>query len=441
MLPSPAMHSLFQNATSGSILLIKGQQPVLLEEMPLGDVLILDHACKSNYIRIVGQEMGRTRPKKKQHTKASDPPVQHVSSATAAKAPSIPALLEKVQELIVQCDYELALRFVRRILEQQPGSIEAREMLGVCLLETGEIDAAKEAFQFLVQPPSPQPPPASAHLYLAQIFDDDPTLALQHYQAAVDILINQLKGKQSTQNPTSNSTPDENEIKSNIVRALIGQVEIWMDPSYDLCFEPEAEKTCEDLLNLALQTDANNPEALQALASVRMSQQRPEDAKQILEQVWTLWKDLDLDDPRLPPIPTRLSLVKLFLELSLYTPALLVLQGVMVTDDQEVEAWYLEGWCFFLMSESAKESGDGKLDDMGWEELAKDSRDCLETCKVLHINQDHPDKPILEHVQELVAKLEVLGIKPSPLEDDQDDEGEVEWEDVSEGEDGDVEMD
>lgn len=58
-------------------------------------------------------------------------------------------------------------------------------------------------------------------------------------------------------------------------------------------FEPEAEKTCEDLLNLALQTDPNNPEALQALASVRMSQQRPDDAKQCLEQSWSAWKDLD----------------------------------------------------------------------------------------------------------------------------------------------------
>ncbi|XP_006459532.1 hypothetical protein AGABI2DRAFT_201882 [Agaricus bisporus var. bisporus H97] len=378
--------------------------------------------------------MGRTRPAKKQHTKATDPPAQH------SKPPSIPALLEKAQELIVQCDYELALRFVRRILELQPENVEAREMLGVSLLETGEIDAAKEAsaFQSLIGPPSPQPPPPSAHLYLAQLSEENPGSALRHYQAAVDILVTQLKGKRSAQN--SSNASDENEIKNNIVRALIGQVEIWMDPSYDLCFEPEAEKTCEDLLNLALKTDPTNPEALQCLASVRMSQQRPDEAKQVLQQAWTKWKDLDLDDPELPPISSRLSLVKLFLELELYTPALLVLQGIMSTDDQEVEAWYLEGWCFFLMSESAKEAEGGKLDDISWEELAKDSRDCLETCKVLHVNQDHPDKPILGHTQELISKLESLGVKPSPVEVEVEveDNGE-EWEDVSETED--VEMD
>lgn len=27
---------------------------------------------------------------------------------------------------------------------------------------------------------------------------------------------------------------DELELKNNIVRALVGQVEIWMDPQYDL---------------------------------------------------------------------------------------------------------------------------------------------------------------------------------------------------------------
>lgn len=45
---------------------------------------------------------------------------------------------------------------------------------------------------------------------------------------------------------------------------------------------------------MALQTDPGHPEALQALASVRMSQQRPEEAKQCLEQAWAAWKDLDL---------------------------------------------------------------------------------------------------------------------------------------------------
>ncbi len=60
----------------------------------------------------------------------------------------------------------------------------------------------------------------------------------------------------------------------------------------------------------------------------------------------------------------------------------MTLQGIMASDDEEVEAWYLEGWCFFLMAEQAREHG-GKLDELTWEELARDSRDCLETCKTV----------------------------------------------------------
>ncbi|KAJ7650232.1 hypothetical protein FB45DRAFT_887366 [Roridomyces roridus] len=377
--------------------------------------------------------MGRTRSKKK--TAAKVP----AEAPALPAAPTVPALIEKAQSLIVQCDYELAQRFIARILEQQPSNAEAKEMLGVVQLETGDLDAAKATFTSLLppHPDAPSPPPPSAHLYLAQLSEDDPGLALKHYQAAIEILTVQLKGKERAQDLPKD---DEAELKSNIVRALIGQVEIWMDPSYPLCDDPAAPQTCDDLLQFALQTDPGNAEALQTLASVRMSQERPEEAKQCLEQAWSAWKDLDLDDPKLPPIPTRLALVKLFLELSLYTPALLVLHGVMASDDQDVEAWYLEGWCFFLMAEQAQEQG-GTLDEMSWQELATDSRDCLGTCEVLHTNEGHPDTPLLEHAKELIAKLDALGIKPSPVAEEG--EGE-EWEDVEGSEDedgdGDVEM-
>ncbi|KAL0061914.1 hypothetical protein AAF712_011198 [Marasmius tenuissimus] len=378
--------------------------------------------------------MGRTKPKKQPISKSGDTK----SKPETSKAPSIQSLLEKAQSLVVQCDYELALRFIQRVLDQQPSHAEAKELRGVVQLEMGDVDGAKQTFLSLLppSPDAPTPPPASAHLYLAQISDDDPQTALKHYQGAIDIMSVNLKGKERA---VEGGSEDDLELRANIVRAFIGQVEIWMDPSYDLCFAPEAEKTCEDLLSSALRIDPDNSEALQALASVRMSQQRPDEAKQCLEKAWSSWKDLDIDDPKTPPIATRLSLVKLFLELSLFSPALLVLHGVMASDDEEVEAWYLEGWCYFLMAEQAKESG-GTFEDMSWEELAKDSRDRLETCQLLHINEQHPDTPLLDHVKELIGKLEALGIKASPPEED-DGEGEGDWVDEdSADEDGDVEM-
>ena len=87
-----------------------------------------------------------------------------------------------------------------------------------------------------------------------------------------------------------------------------------------------------------------------------------------------------VDDAQVPTVPARLSLIRLFLELAMYKEALSALTGIIMTDDQEVEAWYLEGWCFMLMGEDAKEKGI-KVEDLSWDELARDACDCLETCK------------------------------------------------------------
>ncbi|TDL16567.1 hypothetical protein BD410DRAFT_795218 [Rickenella mellea] len=379
--------------------------------------------------------MGRTRVK----TKKARPVQTDATQAQAKEPPSIPSLLEKARSLVTQCDYDMAQKFVQRILERSSGHVEGKELLGVIQLEKGDINDAKLTFQSLISgPDAPQPPPPSAHLYLAQLTDDDPLLALKHYQAAVNIMFGQLKGKE----PESKVTTEENEIdiRRNIVRVLVAMVEIWMAPTYDLCFDPKAEETCESLLKTAFEVDSNNVEALICLSSFRLSQQKPDEAKESATRAWFAWKDLDSDDPLVPPVPTRIELTKRFIEISDYASALLVLQSVMGTDDQDVEAWYLEGWCFFLMAEQAKETGQD-VEGLSWEELAQDARDCLETCRTLHLNEDHSDKDLLGHTKELITQLESLNIKPSP-DGPTGPEEEDEWEDASDDSDGDgdVEM-
>jgi len=87
----------------------------------------------------------------------------------------------------------------------------------------------------------------------------------------------------------------------------------------------------------------------------------------------------------------------------------------------------------------AKEREEGKLDGLSWEELAKDSLDCLDTCEMLFTNQGHPDTPLFEHVKELTTKLNELGVTLSPNDDDE--EGEEDWEDNDNSDEGeDVEM-
>ena len=85
--------------------------------------------------------MGRTRPK----TRKARPPAELAETPRENKSEStVEALLEKAQELIVQCDYDLAGKFVERVLKRAPDNVEGKEILGVVQLETGLLDAAKQ---------------------------------------------------------------------------------------------------------------------------------------------------------------------------------------------------------------------------------------------------------------------------------------------------------
>ena len=94
-----------------------------------------------------------------------------------------------------------------------------------------------QTFESLVppHPDAPSTPKYTAYLHLAQLSDEDPHLALRHYQSALDILTALNKGKERAAAPGEDSDPDA-DIRGTIVRVLISMVEIWMDPSYDLWY-------------------------------------------------------------------------------------------------------------------------------------------------------------------------------------------------------------
>ena len=94
-----------------------------------------------------------------------------------------------------------------------------------------------QTFESLVppHPDAPSTPKYTAYLHLAQLSDEDPHLALRHYQSALDILTALNKGKERATAPNEGSDPDA-DIIGTTVRVLISMVEIWMDPSYDLWY-------------------------------------------------------------------------------------------------------------------------------------------------------------------------------------------------------------
>lgn len=90
--------------------------------------------------------------------------------------------------------------------------------------------------------------------------------------------------------------------------ALVSVAELWMT---DLCFEPAAEERCEASVQRAMAADPSNPDALQTLASLRISQQRGADALDALKRSYALWNPAvegDEDEVRNEPRTLSLSL-------------------------------------------------------------------------------------------------------------------------------------
>jgi hypothetical protein len=118
---------------------------------------------------------------------------------------------------------------------------------------------------------------------------------------------------------------------------LVCIAELWMT---DLCFEEGAEERCEQAAAQAIEADNTNADAFQVQASLRISQQRPDEAWESLMRGYSLWKakdeadgddggddegregmDLgedweDDEDKYAPSYASKLATAKMFLELA-----------------------------------------------------------------------------------------------------------------------------
>lgn len=174
----------------------------------------------------------------------------------------------------------------------------------------------------------------------------------------------------------------------------------------------------------------NNPESLQTLASVRISQLRHEEARNALRMSIDLWKDLKPEDPKVPDFPVRISLSRLLMEAEMEDEGLEVLERLILEDDSSIEAWYLGGWCLHLMADKKKESEDEDT----VKGLLKSSRQWLTNSMRLYQLLEYEDERLKQHAEELIESLDkILG---PPVEGEEEAE---EWED-EEASDSDEEM-
>ncbi|KKY17605.1 putative tpr domain protein [Diplodia seriata] len=383
--------------------------------------------------------MGKTKP----HGSSK----KSKKSSAANKKPKMtaPQLLAQATALLQTSQADEALVAARRayaLLHPDPehtaptaAALPALTLLGEINVELGDIDTARDYFLVAAALDEDGAIPEAAgggaekFMWLAQLCEEGGAESVAWFDKGAEVLRREIAELEARKQAGPERDVALDEKKRKLANALCGVVEVFMT---DLSWEEDAEQKCEALITEALLVHPNNPESLQTLASVRISQLRHDEARNALKMSMDLWKELKPEDPKVPDFPVRISLSRLLMEAELEDEALEVLERLILEDDQSVEAWYLGGWCLHLMAEKKKQSEDEDT----VKGLLKSSRQWLTNSQRLYQLLEYEDERLKDHADELVEGInKILG---PPVEGEDEDEAE-EWEDAGES-DSDEEM-
>lgn len=298
---------------------------------------------------------------------------------------------------------------------------QALTLGGDICLALGDVDKARVQFELAVQiDPNGALISAEPYLQLAQLCEDGGKKSIYYFDKAIEVMKNEIEVLDE-QMDIEGTQEVLDSLRSSIADALCGMTEVYMT---DLSWEPDAEQRCEQFVTEAVALSETNVGVLQTLASLRISQERFEEAKQALAQSLSIWQSMALDSPQRPEFATRVILVRLLMEVEMESEAMSVLEGLVKEDDQSVEAWYLGGWCHLLLSQKEGVSESDKSTQI------EASRTWLVACLKLYDKLEYEDVKLHKHAQELIQQLNhELGDDEWETDDEKDmesDESEIE---------------
>ena len=404
--------------------------------------------------------MGKTKTKSRSNSKD----VLRSTNAPLVKSPvtnksrkSTEDLLEEAATHLEHSQPEQALSLVQEALKRLEADTQAYSNVdtllqnaaqekatfpsALCLggdinLALGDVDKARSQFELAVQIDSNGAlVSAEPYLQLAQLCEEGGQKSIDYYDKAIEVLRNEIDVLDD-QMDVEGTQEIIDARRARVADALCAMSEVYMT---DLSWEADAEQRCEQLVTEAVATcpEALSAGVLQTLASMRISQERIEEAKKALAQSLSIWKDMpaDTEDPGRPDFATRVSLVRLLMEVEQEQDAMQVLEGLVKEDDQSVEALYLRGWCHLLLSQK-----NGLPEEMR-SSNAEQARGWLLTSLKLYDKLQYEDVPLHKHTEELVQELNrALNLPEDEWETDDekdvDEDSEIEADDV----DHDVEM-
>lgn len=249
---------------------------------------------------------------------------------------SVADLVAKAEEFVDECKPEAALPFYERALQLEPSNTALLDTIGELSIDVDNPERALQAFQQSVSLAPAQNP--SKWFYLSQLVagEEAEQFALQGVQF--------LKLELERLDPQGE---DAAVLKKQLCDAYCALGELYMT---DLCDHDQAEARCEAYFTEAMKFDVGLPEPTQALANLRLTQQRKDEALSLLEETYRRLNE-NCDENSLPPLEFRIFTGKLLIEVEQYEAASDVLEGAMQEDDENAELWFLVGTCYRAMDD------------------------------------------------------------------------------------------
>ncbi|KAK6203210.1 uncharacterized protein RJT21DRAFT_119350 [Scheffersomyces amazonensis] len=277
----------------------------------------------------------------------------------------IETLVARARALLQSSQSEKALEILTPDFETYNADVNYLQIFGETLLENNDLE---NAYEVLVKACELDPTAENGvekFFYLGQIIGghdgiDSLNVGLQKLQNQLEIINSNTTDKLLIELSTLYKTKESliSYLIKKLNQGIFAKIEIWMT---DLCMEDEAETQCNELINYSLQLDNQNPEALSLLSSIRISQQRNEEAKQALLKSWELFQikksqleeaankhqqeDIDSFEVGLEYvdlIQPLLTLAKFAIELELYDITITIVSNVQDINENILDTYYYE---------------------------------------------------------------------------------------------------
>lgn len=209
---------------------------------------------------------------------------------------NIDQIIANARALIQSSQSDKALELLGPLMAGNETNVPFLQIFGEVLLETNDLENAYEVLTTACELDAEAELGTEKFFYLGQIIGGADgikylDIGLTKLTSQLELIRNDRGEKDFLLVQLAKLYPSKESLVAYLIKKLnqgvFAKIEIWMT---DLCMEPEAEQQCNDLINHSLLLDPENPEALSLLASIRISQQRPQEAQESLLKSWALFQ-------------------------------------------------------------------------------------------------------------------------------------------------------